>query len=201
MLKFKVLKNENEVVDFIYADSKEEVNELFRKIVHSFELCSEYRESWIGNELVEISNQIYIEAIEEFSYTLEELKTFPKATEPYFVISEIAFDRYRYHYNRCDIPCRKKEKPYPVDTFENIDREKAQINLMYANLCHSDFILEMKDTWFNEDFKQHGKYQSQMRQIEQEYKAKYNALPIYLGAKNYDEGVEIRKQLSNIVKA
>lgn len=199
MLKFKVLKNDK-VVEFIYADSVNEVNEQFKKIVHSFELCNSYKEDWLDNKLIGISNIIHTEPIEEFWYTLEELKTLPKITDSDYMLSEIAWDRYNIYGNNCAIPCRKKQS-FPVDTFANLDKVKACINLTYCNVQQDLFILQMKDIWNSEDYALSDKYTTQINDIRKSYIEAYGFQPIYEGINNYEQLQDLIKNLINIIKA
>lgn len=200
MLKFKVLNQEGKVVDFIYADSINEVNEQFKKIVHSFELCSKYNEDWYDNKLIGISNIICKEPIEQFWYTLEEVQTLPKITDAYYMLSEIAWDRYNIYGNNCVIPCRKK-KIYPVDTFANLDKVKACINLTYCNVQQDLFVLQMKDTWNSEDYALSDKYTAQINDIRKTYLEAYGYLPIYEGLNDSEELQDLIKHLLKMVKA
>ena len=206
MLKFKVLKNEK-VIDFIYCDTSRQALAQLRKIINSIDNLDNYRMECDDNYFMG-----YVLKDENIfmCYTLQAFNGKVSIKDPLHYKEVIAFNRYinicnRYEYISKSLAYKlnqRKAKTYVADTFENIDSiEKAHINLLYCNIQNSLFLLQMKDTFDSEDYALSDKYNAQLREIRQNYIAEYGFLPICDGLNTFEEMQNLRKNLSNIVKA
>lgn len=206
MLKFKVLKNE-ETIDFIYCNTSREAISQLKKIINTVDILEDYKMECDDNyfqAFVLKDKNIFI------CYTLQAFNGKISIKDPLYYKEQIAFNKYLYNCNRYKYISKslayklnkRKETVYMADTFENIDSiEKAHINLLYCNIQNSLFLLQMKDTFNSKDYALSDRYNTQLREIRQNYIKEYGLLPIYDGLNSFEETQNLRKDLVNIVKA